>query len=410
MKKDLLIYFLPAVVVYILLMLCQSKHEEFPVKPGVHLIDTGGVDTTGRPAIPDTIMPEYYVTLPEGKLPWPHHRPDFDEEQFEDMINRLYISKNFGSIDNFEPISLEVLHDIYPINENTRDILSSNYTCMMNGFEIYLDNHTGIYAVDSGYVKWVGDESIIISGAKGESPGYGWQYDYISNCIVKQGKYVKQGEYLGEVNNNLSLRISRVSNITGEWDNFYQMLYHRPDNYFVYNDTRPPVIRKPFVYFSFDEDTVFKRKQNKAYIGKNVDIAVEMKDVGEIGNNLCVTKIEYEINGSDIETYYRKSFDFSEIVLDRRENLDLKTFLIYFGAKEYYLPDPEFYFIIITNTDGTGVFGLLNENDETYCWDTDAVDNFGNPLFPNGTYYITVTAYDFMGNSVSAIDSVFVQN
>ena len=65
---------------------------------------------------------------------------------------------------------------------------------------------------------------------------------------------------------------------------------------------------------------------------------------------------------------------------------------------------------MITNCDGTGEFGLVDPADQDYAWNTVAKDSNGDPLFPDGEYLITVTAYDFKGNHSSISETVHLSN
>jgi hypothetical protein len=67
-------------------------------------------------------------------------------------------------------------------------------------------------------------------------------------------------------------------------------------------------------------------------------------------------------------------------------------------------------YYVITNVDGTGVFGEIKTTDGDYCWNTGALDLNGIPLFPNGRYAIKVTAYDAQANYTSETDSIEVRN
>ncbi|UCH94550.1 MAG: hypothetical protein JSV88_30380, partial [Candidatus Aminicenantes bacterium] len=133
----------------------------------------------------------------------------------------------------------------------------------------------------------------------------------------------------------------------------------------------------------------------------------------------CVTRIEYEITGKHIQPVHKKSFDYRKIIIaDWPGSMYYDTVRSIF--KPHYIPAiksrgldhpnyPLYQYYIITNTDGSGEFGKVNESWKNFAWITGARDESGNRLFPDGLYTITVTAYDFMGNHTTVSDMVEVR-
>lgn len=203
-----------------------------------------------------------------------------------------------------------------------------------------------------------------------------------------------------------------------------------PNGHFSYVDDEPPDINTPFYFFENDSDTEIEPNGtgNVALSGQ-VDIVVPMREQGlyarsndsGFGDRLGVMKIEYEIRpaGSDPGSgHFFQSFDFNDIkikshVFDPEYNTELtrvvyKHWTLIEGQRTSW--DRSFSYYIVTNCSGQQSPGEVNISDKDYCWDTTAFDANGQPVFPNGTYEITVTAYDFTGHSSSQTVTVTVDN
>ncbi len=355
---------------------------------------------------------EYVVTLPEGKLPWPHHRPDMPRAEYDDLIQNLWILNNFGRYVASEDKSLVYFHD---------------------GLDIMLDNGTRLYAVESGYVKEInynfsGYGHIIIGETEGDQPGYGWMYAHVLNFQFKLGDHVNQGDYIADVyyEDGDHVHFGRLFVEEGRWDDYRNWNVIHPDKYFIYQDTQPPVIKTPFYYFRNNSDRLFENDTNgtPTVVRRDVDIVVGIRDPGEFahskedgfGDRLCVSRIEYEIAGETTPPVYKKSFDFTKMIIDNwGEGSKERVFTVF---KHYILfgpavSDKAFSYYIITNTPGTEETDESSKIDIAHgrlAWNTAERDEFGNFRFPDGLYVITVIAYDFMGNSSSASDTVMVEN
>jgi len=349
----------------------------------------------------------YAVELPAGKLPWPHHWPEMTQSEYKKLIEDLWIINNFGLYQSTDDKSMAYFHD---------------------GLDIVLDNGTQIYAIESGYVKSLSYATITIGETSGDNPGYGWAYTHVDNPQVKVGDFVRKGDYIAEVNFEglPHIHLSRVYHPTkGTWDDICETKYLHPDGFFIYKDTQPPVIRRQFFYFPNNSDEMFVPKDTTVVWG-DVDIVVGIRDPGEFahskdsgyGDRLCVARIEYEISGEHIQPVYRKSFDFTKIILKKKRGVNMmndeRLYIVY---KHHSIFHPYgmswnkfFSYYVITNTDGTGEFGELDISAKQYAWKTAAVDESNNPKFPNGAYIIKVTVYDFVGNSYAASGIVRVMN
>jgi hypothetical protein len=158
-------------------------------------------------------------------------------------------------------------------------------------------------------------------------------------------------------------------------------------------------------------------------VSGDVDIVVPMKDLAEVTDDTpneswrrwCIARIEYEISGNSIQTIRKESFDFTKLIIDDMEDTsDDRVLRVY---KHHTVPvlqntgiSRSSAYYIITNCEGLEEVSSISTIDPNCAWNTSALDGSGNPQFPNDTYTITVTAYDFHGNSGSVSDTVRVEN
>ena len=352
----------------------------------------------------DGLSPKYTVAPPSGKLPWPHQRPDMTQEEYDQMIQDLWICDNFGTYHATADKAYLYFHD---------------------GLDIMLDNGTKIYAINSGYVKSATDDgydwgNIIISDTD-EEYGWAWEYTHTGNFQFDIGEFVEQGDYIADVRMG-HVHLSRIRVRDGNWDYKGDHEYFHADSYFVYPDTKPPVILTPFYYFQNNSDEPFVDGQPTTVSG-DVDIVVPMKDMAEVTDDTpgeswrrwCVARIEYEISGNSVQLIRKESFNFTKLIFDDWEDMsDDRVLRVY---KHHTVPvlqnagiSRSFAFYIITNCEGMEEVRSVSTIDPNCAWNTAALDGSGNPQFPNGLYTITVTAYDSHGNSSSASDTVKVEN
>jgi hypothetical protein len=343
--------------------------------------------------------------LPMGKLPWPHQEPGLSSAEFDTLINGLWILDNFGTYHATDDGKYVYFHD---------------------GIDIMLENGTKLYAVESGYVKSLREEPsggghINIGDTQGDLPGYGWEYAHTGNFQFKEGDYVHQGDFIGEVFIREHVHLSRIRVLQGSWADKRDLEYLQPLDYFVFEDTLAPEIVSPFFYFLNDSDEPFINGFPIEVCGK-VDIIVPMRDLAESNlrgslNRWCVGWIEYEIKGDQNSVVHKKSFDFRKIIFAEwpGQMYDERVFAIY---KPHYLPllagsgldTRNVSFFIITNMEGTKECCEMYDIYQSQAWDTTVLTDDGLPLFPDGLYTITVRAYDMKGNCASASDVVGVKN
>ena len=382
-------------------------------------------DTPPQNPADDPSQPkEYQAAIPENKLPWPHHAPEITNDEYQMLINDVFILNNFGQ---YQGVS-QLESDCY----------------MHDGLDLVLFNGTPIYSVQSGYVIHAYNHGCSKSWCIIEDEdnlGYAWEYAHMIPENVHIGDYIAQGSQIGRIcfDGVDHLHLSRIHLRPGKtWNDYWEWEYINPDTCFVIIDRLPPVIEYPFYYFRNNSDSqILDERSGIIVLSGDVDIVVGMREKGLYarglmiyygkedpdtlyGDRLCITNIDYEISGEHIETQYFKSFDFRKIRLmknlsDGGISNPSHTLTIY---KYYNLIHPEgpvdynrlLQHYIITNTDGTGETIYIDPSHRKYCWDTDETDVAGTPLFPNGEYTITVHAYDNEGNCRTATENVFVDN
>ncbi len=368
----------------------------------------------GSPVSPDSRIPSsaYVIPPPPGKLPWPQHDPKFSRSEYDAMMDSLFIINNFGQYQGGTDSSSVYFHD---------------------GLDVVLWNGTKIFAVESGYVKSMinGGEyyqTLVIGNTPASAPGYGWSYTHVNNFQVKVGDTVRQGDYLADIHfmGLPHVHLSRVFLTSGSWSNYWDMRSVQPDSYFSYRDEQPPAIEEGFRYYRNGTDSLIGAGSTTVVSGA-VDIVVGMRDQGDyahskggmvesgFGDRLCVSGIEYEINGEKGTRYHYKSYNFSSMTLGQVPDLVERVLTIY---KFYYAVHPEgpaswtkvYCYYIITNTNGKDEAGEVKPSDRNYSWKTDSTSQDGTPLFPDGLYTVTVHAFDPAGNQATASESVRVDN
>ena len=361
---------------------------------------------------PETLV--YTVSPPAGKLPWPLHNPGFTQAEYDKMMSNLFLINNFGQYQAGTTRESAYFHD---------------------GLDVVAPNDTKIYAVDSGYVKAItGTDpyymTIIIADVQKDEPGKGWTYTHVNNFKVQIGEHVPKGKHIADIHFQgvPHVHLNRAYLTSGTWFNWSDLNFVQPDSFFVYNDVDPPVIEHPFYYFRNNKDSMFTQA-NPTIVSGDIDIVVGLREQGEYahakagapgvptdyGDRLSVSRVEWEVLSDGKQLYFRKSFDFSKIVIKYRPNDYPRVLTVY---KYYPIIHPEgagnydkvLSCYVITNVDGTGVFGEIKTSDGDYAWNTRSLDVNGKPLFPNGRYAIKVTAYDARGNHASEVDSVEVRN
>ncbi len=336
---------------------------------------------------------------PEGKLPWPHQRSGLSQIETDELIDNVWVINNFGQYQGGDDYNSLYYHD---------------------AFDLVEDNGTKIYSVESGIVRAIMEFNEYYSMVIVEdlhNPGSCWGYSHIYYFKVNEGDVISKGTYLGDINFQglPHVHLTRyIKKEGGQWNDYMNYYSVAPDDYFLYNDDTPPVIDTPFYYFKNNSSEMFVRNGTATLSGK-VDIVAAMRDAGEFahskdtnfGDRISVAKIEYSISGNGINDINKKSFDFTKIKIDQGIFTGDYVTNVYKFYYDIHSEDPTswdkiFSYYTITNTDESGELILGAGQSETLCWNTADV--------PDGQYTITVTAYDFKGNSSSVSEDVIVQN
>ncbi len=362
---------------------------------------------------PETQKSIYVTPPPPGKLPWPQHDPAFSSAMYNAMMDSLFIINDFGQYQAGTTKESVYFHD---------------------GLDVVLWNGTKIFAVDSGYVKAImtqwGEyyQLLIIGNTPGSAPGYAWSYAHINNFQVKVGDKVRQGDYIADIHFQgvPHVHLSRVYLTSGSWSNLYDTRSVQPDSYFFYPDDKAPLIEQGFHYYRNGTDSLLGTGST-AVISGAADIVVGMREQGEYahseggvmysgyGDRLCVSKIEYEIKGEDGKVSHYSSFDFSKMVLGQFADAVDRVYTVYKfyptvhpGTVQSW--DKIYSYYVITNTSGEPEQGEVKVSDQKYSWRTDEKNTDGAPKWPDGTYTVTVFAWDYTGNEAKLSESVKVNN
>lgn len=362
------------------------------------------------------------LTLPpEDKpypLPWPHQAPGLTPEQIKKLNEEVFI-----------------------INNQSLSVASDDGTAYLHdGIDIALANGTKIYAMEDGYVKSASYGCIQIAKRAGAEPCYGWAYAHMDDIKVKQGQYVPKGTLLGVVDFKQGIEHLHLSRIFSEGDywgigNGKWCYFCAPDGHFDYVDTKPPIIGSNFYFFKNEQEKQFPKDSNaRSVVNGEVDVVVPIREAGQYtegkiphggdaiwGNWLAVSKIEYEItpiNKDLCQTYKSKSFDFTKTNLKVKGAWDDKYHKEQFGIVYKHWNQfinkidiqNAYSYYTITNSPPNKTTPDLTSEQKNYSWKTNQKNPDGTARFPNGAYKITITAYDFKGNSAIVSNEVVVEN
>lgn len=372
-----------------------------------------GPDPPGGP-------PVYRVAPPEGKLPWPHHDPDWDQARYDEMIRDLWVINNYGLYQGGAHRNSLYLHD---------------------ALDVVLPNGTPIFAVEMGVVRANigGDEhyrTLLIEDL--DRPGRGWGYTHVYHFTVQPGDTVHQGTRIGSVHflglEHIHLwRVHRREG--GSWSATEDLVSVHPDSFFVYIDTEPPVFEGRFRYVRARTDSAFLAPgpDVPVTVSGDVNIVVGLRDAGEwtrstspvggdptYGDRHAPTRVEYDIAGSDGVIVSGVAFDLSQLRIPylpfpiQRADLTLSLYQHYESVNPPAPPpgnnNQRFSYFILTNSDGRDETRELRVAERQRAWRTAETGPDGARRFPDGEYTVTVRAYDSKGNMASRTEPVLVSN
>ena len=368
--------------------------------------------SAGRVALADESPPKLTFPYREEhveKLPWPHEPPGLNAEEKDKFNRQVWVINDFP------------LYQADP---------EGNRRYFHGGFDIVADNGTKIYAMKNGWVKSARNSFVVIADRKDDSPCYGWAYGHLGNLQVDVGDLIKAGTWIGEIDFR-GLPHIHLTKVFSEGKHWGTWSYDCPPNaHFTYVDQEPPHIKTPFSFFKNKSDTLIKPfESGVTTVGGEVDIVVGLRDGGlfahskesGFGDRLAVARIDYEItpvlDGQDKGLRFR-SFDFQKTRIKKGyRGRTYGTELTKVVYKHWKLcesvrrsGDKAFTYYVITNCPKDEPPRELETDHRDYCWNTAERDDGGNPIFPNGTYEIKVTAQDFAGNQSGAVTKVRVAN
>lgn len=270
-----------------------------------------------------------------------------------------------------------------------------------------------VHAVDSGVVKaWLTISGewhwrLAIADYETTDSVEGWLYAHIdSNQFHKNvGDYVTAGELIGylvewPIIGFDHLHFARIKDAGAVWQYATWAFVQNPLAIITpYDDTTKPVFENALggEKFAFCRDNTSHYLQSDSLYG-TVDIIAKIHDdVGlpllyPVWERLIPYKIEYEIHGPQ-SLPPTLSFIFYG-VLRWDENVDViyKDDAVCDSRGDY---DHRDYYFIVTNTDGDSI---VESSDAAFSWVTTD--------YPDGDYWVVVTAYDAAGNEQK--DSMFV--
>ena len=360
----------------------------------------------------------YGVEPPEGKVAWPHHRPDMSREEYDRLIAGILVFNNFGE---YQWRSGGVPQDAY----------------FHDALDLVLPNGTLLYSIAPGTVRAVLGTpphyaTVVVEDR--DQPGWAWSYTHIWNLKVAPGDVIGRGAPVGEVNfirpGVDHVHLARVFlEPGGVWTYPHSLVHVNPAPFFVFADTEPPVIETPFHYARNGTDTLYPL--GPATVGGDVDVIVGIRDNGEYSRSrggvvgagvpgiLGVTRVEYEIADGRRTLVRRVAFDWDRMLLQTSRRTGLRDYprlsAVYFFHDAVQPPpirwETLFYYYVVTNGDMPEEGQIPVDPAWTVRgWNTAAQDENGAPLFPNGDYVVTVRATDSAGNVATAQDVVRVSN
>lgn len=351
----------------------------------------------------------YEAELPAGKLPYPHHNPEYSQQSYDSLVQNLFIINNFG---------------LYQCGD-------TNEECYFHdGLDFVLENGTPIFALEAGTIRAnIGGSpfyrTLVVEDD--DEPGYAWTYTHIYNFVVAPGDKVSQGQYLAEVNfqglDHIHLNRTRLRE-GGSWSSFGDLINIYPDDYFTFIDITPPIIKPPFHFFPNASDSPFTSEGIIDTISGEVDIVVSMRDAGAyagdfIGNSgywgdrLAVRDISYRILKDGVEILNKPSFDFTKLEFVFHAEKWRETMTVYKHLNVLNLDagnNNMFHSHYIITNARDSLQGRIDPMDEALSWNTQELDSLGQARYPNGLYQVEVTAHDSNGNESIEIDEVYIEN
>lgn len=277
-----------------------------------------------------------------------------------------------------------------------------------------------VYAVAAGEVKAILTTSgqyhwRVATGFPGAGTSTGYLYAHLiqSSIAVDEGDMVEKGEYLGDlvgwpVANFTHCHFARIKDTGNQWSGNWMCTDNPHLDFENIGENSAPVFEDaiPGEQFAFCENETSNYLDPNNLSGQ-VDIIAHVGDQIDSSWVCSVQGIRYSIFPTDgsppiVDDKWAVFFDMR---LDTYMNGPFDPFLVDLLYKEDGTCDTDGdygsreFFHIITNSDGDK---KCEPGDEDEAWDTTAT--------PNGTYRISVRAWDVAGNQTTAWMTVTVNN
>lgn len=360
---------------------------------------------------PGADLVEHAPCAAAAKLRWPHAPPGMAEADYAALEDAVFIMNNFGQHqggDQARPDAL-YLHD---------------------GVDLMLPNGTPIHALEDGTVRAVepagsAPYGFTVTVESAAYPGHGWSYVHVTPSVAV-GDAVQAGQPMGGVRFDPAphLHLSRVRRPAAApgWS-FQYLLTRDPLPWFALREDNEPPLLLPRLRFL--DDATGQDLPPGAPLSGAVDIVAGARDPGphargvfpggvtEVGDLHAVAWIEYSIEGEE-RFVHQRAFDLQTLEIGRTRpdvwSMQPVAEVLYRPILRVPLDAPgerSFHYYILTHgSDRTAV----TEADASGAWHTDALDDSGARLFPDGSYTLTVRAGDAAGNIAAAHYAVEVRN
>jgi len=281
------------------------------------------------------------------------------------------------------------------------------------GIDILQPFGSRVYAVKSGIVKAVLTTSgeyhwrVAIGDSAGSGWCDGWLYAHLdrSTIQVQVGDSVEEGDYLGDVvywpvAGFHHIHFVKIRNQGETWASDWMFIANPLDELVPIDDPDPPVIENA----RGDDKFAFCYNNTHAYFDPGAPLSGSVDIISKIYDRInhpywrvIPYQIEYSIFNDSVWYGPVLSFIFTDTLFwDQNVEVIYQDDQVCHTQGDYNYRN--FYFIL-TNTDTDSV---VEASDWLYGWDTEE--------FPNGSYWVKVTAYDRYGNSDSDSMQVQVEN
>ena len=281
------------------------------------------------------------------------------------------------------------------------------------GIDILRPYGTHVYAVKAGIVKAVLTTSaqyhwrVAIGDSAGSGWCDGWLYAHLDEPTiqVQVGDTVQEGDFLGDlvywpVVSFHHLHFVKIRNQGATWTADWKFIANPLDELVPIDELDPPVIEnaRDADKFAFCSNNTHLYFDPGSPVSRDVDIISKIYDqINHTYWRLIPYKIEYSIFDDSISFGPILSFIFTDTLFwDQNVGVVFQEDEVCYSQGDYDYRD--FYFIV-TNTDQDS---MIEASDKNYAWRTGE--------FPNGTYWVRVTAYDRYGGVDSDSMQVQVEN